>query len=81
MADAGHKEGNVALDIYWEILHLGDKLGSGGCMDGAVDFKVQEVGTHEGMVPVFSLSNWLYMCTYPVVYYNYGLKDINSDLI
>ena len=37
VADAGLEEGNVALDIYWEILHLGDKLGSRGCMDGAVD--------------------------------------------
>ena len=44
------EEGNVALDIYWEILHLGNKLGSGGCMDGAVDLKVQEVGAREGMV-------------------------------
>ena len=31
VADAGHEEIYVSLDIYWEILHLGNKLGSGGC--------------------------------------------------
>ena len=36
MADAGHEEVDVSLDIYWEILHLGEELGFGGDVDGAI---------------------------------------------
>ena len=40
MADAGHEEVDVSLDVYWEVLHLRDKLGFSGGIDGAVDLEV-----------------------------------------
>ena len=48
--DVSHKEGNVSLYIYGELLHLGDKFGFGSDRYGAVTFQVKEVLTCEGMV-------------------------------
>ena len=43
MADAGHEE----VDVSGIVLHLINKLGSGGGTDGAVDFEVQEIWAGE----------------------------------
>ena len=50
VADAGHEEVYVSLDVYWEFLHLRNKLGSSGNIDGAVDLEVQEIWASECVV-------------------------------
>ena len=49
---ADHEEVDVSLDVYWEVLHLRSKLGSGGNIDGAVDLDVQEIWASECVVLV-----------------------------
>ena len=50
LADVGHEEGNVSLDVCGEFLHVGDKLGVGCDWDRTVDLEVKEVLAIECMV-------------------------------
>ena len=61
MADSAHEEGDIYLDVCGGILHGREELGSGGNVDGAIDWEVQKLRTYVGMSSIGGTRHFLFL--------------------
>ena len=58
VAYSGHNQGDISLDLDWEVEHEGGKRRPGCYLDITVDLEVQEVSAFEYMIFIAKGAAW-----------------------